>query len=180
MGGNAPLVALSALSTVSEKDEQKGMEQFILGIYVGIRNPRTHDAIEDSEDYAIKALVTVDLALGYLKREAQEFDIQGFVDRLYDPHFVPSPEYAQALVAEVPPPAVDAVFAEGFARQDQGDAQNLKFAFTALYQLMNDEQLGAVTRQIGEILRNERESGRIARLFRLVKPPACQTTLYQT
>ncbi|MFH0811591.1 MAG: TIGR02391 family protein [Pseudomonadota bacterium] len=42
-GGNAPPIKISPMQKVSEIDEQKGFEQLLRGLYVGIRNPRTHE-----------------------------------------------------------------------------------------------------------------------------------------
>ena len=93
LGGAAPLFALSKLQTIAEKDEQKGIEQLIRGIYQGIRNPRSHEEIADSEEYAIKVLTLIDLCLTYLARKIEEFDVQVFVARIYDVHFVENLEY---------------------------------------------------------------------------------------
>lgn len=170
LGGNAPLRALNKMQTVSEKDEQKGIEQFLRGMYIGIRNPRTHETIEDTENFTIKALFTIDLALHYLKRVTHEFDVNAFVNRIYDPHFVPSAEYAQALVAEIPVNQVIPVFVQAFSRREEGDTKLIRHAFNAIYQLMSQEQLKVATQAIGEALRNEIEPARIANLFRLLKP----------
>lgn len=175
LGGTAPIFALNKLQTVSEKDEQKGIEQFIRGIYIGIRNPRTHDAIEDTEDFAVRVLVAVDLSLQYLAREAQVFDVAAFVNRIYEPHFVPNAEYAQALVSEIPNDKVVPVFLAAFSRRTEGDLEKTRHAFTALYQLMNAEQMAEVTHALGDELRGIVDTAKIAEIFRLLKPEAWST-----
>lgn len=170
LGGNVPAFALNKLATVSEKDEQKGIEQLMRGVYVGIRNPRVHEVTEDSEDYAVRALVLIDLCLQYLGREAQGFDVIGFVNRIYEPYFVASHEYAQALVADIPPSHVLPVFNEVFSRRSEGDAGKLSYAFSALYQVMTPDALQGAARAIGEALRGEVDHANIANLFRLLKP----------
>ena len=83
LGGNAPLLRLNKLQTQSEKDEQKGIHQIVMGIYTGIRNPRTHDKIEDSEEYCIRVLILIDTILQYLNREVEAFDVSALVNRIY-------------------------------------------------------------------------------------------------
>ena len=169
LGGSAPLFALSKLQTIAEKDEQKGIEQLIRGIYQGIRNPRSHEEIVDSEEYAIKVLTLIDLCLTYLARKVQEFDVQGFVARIYDVHFVENPEYAQALVAEVPRSEIISVFTNAFRYRANGDLGKVKHAFGALYQLMTHEQMTEAALIVGEDLRNAVDSSEFANIFKLLK-----------
>jgi uncharacterized protein (TIGR02391 family) len=170
LGGNAPAFALNKLATVAEKDEQKGVEQLMRGVYMGIRNPRTHETMEDTEDYALRVLILIDLCLQYLDREAQEFDVAGFVNRIYEPHFVANSEYAQALVADIPPNQVLPVFFDAFERRAEGDTDKTRYAFAALYQIMNSDDLQSAAHAIGVSLRGEAEPTNIASLFRLLKP----------
>lgn len=169
LGGTAPLFALSKLQTIAEKDEQKGIEQLIRGIYQGIRNPRSHEEISDSEQYAIKVLILIDLCLGYLARTTEEFDVQAFVDRIYDVHFVESSEYAQALIAEVPRSWIIPVFTNAFRNRAHGDLRKVKYAFGALYQLMTPEQMSEAASIVGEDLRIAVEPSEFADIFRLFK-----------
>lgn len=170
LGGTAPQFRLNRLQTNSEKDEQKGIEQLLRGIYMGIRNPRTHEVTEDTEDFAIRVLCLVDLGLGYLSRESYEFDVDALVNRLYEPHFVPNPEYAQALVADTPEDMLVAVFRRAFERRDEGKSDSTKYFFFALYQMMSQEQMSEATQIAGEALRTESEGSQIAKIFRILKP----------
>ena len=54
---NKPILALNALSSRSEKDEQLGYMEIYAGCMTGIRNPRAHEhEWEDSESRAIQLL----------------------------------------------------------------------------------------------------------------------------
>lgn len=172
LGGNAPLIPLNKMQTVSEKDEQKGIEQFLRGFYIGIRNPRTHEATEDTEDFCIRALVIIDTALQYVNREVEEFDVAAFIHRIYDPHFVPSEEYAQSLASQIPHSKIIEVFLQAFERRADDKTGNIKYAFEAIYQVMPEEQLHQAIECIGENLRIETEATNIIRLFMLLKPSA--------
>lgn len=48
-GGDDPRIKLNKLQTNSEKDFQKGIQDILRGIYTGIRNPRSHDAMVDDK-----------------------------------------------------------------------------------------------------------------------------------
>lgn len=41
-GGDNPKLQINRLQTESEKNEQKGFQELLRGIYTGIRNPRSH------------------------------------------------------------------------------------------------------------------------------------------
>jgi len=174
LGGAAPKLPINSLQTVSEKDEQKGLEQLLRGYYIAVRNPRTHEITEDTEDFCIRIMVMIDTILQYLNREIEEFDISGFVDRIYDPHFVASEEYAEALISQVPTNKLKDVFLCAFDRRAEGRIKDVKFAFHAIYQLFPEEDLTAAIECMGESLRTTTEPAEIANLFRLLKPNAWQ------
>lgn len=174
LGGAAPKVPLNSLQTTSEKDEQKGIEQLLRGYYMGIRNPRTHENVEDTEEFCIRVMVIIDTMLQYLEREVEEFDVGMFVERIYDPHFVASEEYAEALVAQIPNDKLVRVFISAFDRRNDGDIKDIKYAFRAMYQLMSEDDLPAATEHVGLALRDAVEMSDIADLFRLLKPSAWQ------
>lgn len=175
LGGNAPLLRLNKLQTQSEKDEQKGVHQIVMGFYTGIRNPRTHDKMEDSEEYCIRVLILIDTILQYLNREVEAFDVTALVNRIYEPHFVPSREYAQALVSDVPKEAVFQVFEEAFSRRSEGTISEVKYAFHALVDMMADDEVAVATNMIGGELESATEHGDIANLLRLLKPSVWST-----
>ena len=174
LGGNAPKFPINSLQSISEKDEQKGLEQIIRGFYVGIRNPRTHEITEDSEEYCIRAMVFIDTFLNYLHRETKGFDSEGFVERIYDPHFVASKEYSETLLSQVPENNVIDVFRIAFKRRAEGRIKDIRFAFKAMYQLMPEEDVTSAIEIVGEALRIETETSDIVDLFRLLKPRAWQ------
>ena len=52
LGGDSPKLRLNPLETENDRNEQKGFEQILRGMYVGIRNPRSHETIADSKETA--------------------------------------------------------------------------------------------------------------------------------
>jgi uncharacterized protein (TIGR02391 family) len=170
LGGSAPNLRLNKLQTQSEKDEQQGVLQIVMGYYRGIRNPRHHDHVEDTEDFCIRVLVLIDTLLDYLNRDVQEFDVTAVVNRIYEPHFVPNREYAQALMSEIPEKFALAVFTEAFDRRAEGTIAEIRFAFHALVDMMNEEDATLATNMVGKALGTTEEHADIANLLRLLKP----------
>ncbi|WP_373032393.1 TIGR02391 family protein [Sulfurovum sp.] len=174
LGGHTPKLPLNSLQTVSEKDEQKGIEQLLRGYYIGIRNPRTHEITQDTEEFCIRIMILIDTMLQYINREVEEFDVPDFVNRIYDPHFVASKEYAETLISQVPNDKLIEVFKYAFDRRDDGRIKDIKFAFTAIYQLLPEDDLKSAIECVGESLRVATDNSKIAELFRLLKPSAWQ------
>src|SRR3982751_2148222 len=52
LGGQNPIVKINSLQTESERDEQRGLEFLLRGVYTGIRNPRSHEKWSDSAQIA--------------------------------------------------------------------------------------------------------------------------------
>jgi uncharacterized protein (TIGR02391 family) len=174
LGGAAPKIPINKLQTVSEKDEQKGLEQLLRGYYIGIRNPRTHEATEDTEEFCIKMMVLIETILQFLNREVDEFDVETFVDKIYDPYFVASDEYAQSLVSQVPNDKLVSVFNRAFIRRTEGEISQIKFAFLAIYHILPEVYLSGVIECVGNALRETTEPSEFTNLFALLKPNAWQ------
>ena len=169
LGGSTPLVRINNFATESETNEQKGVEQIIRGMYQGFRNPRAHDPYTDTEDFCIRILIMVDTLTQILRRNVTTFDVGSFVDRVYDPYFVPSEEYADALVEQVPSTRLLDVFSGTLVRRQESEAKKLAFAFRALYRRLSPEELSGAAAAIGDALRSETDESRIAELFRLLR-----------
>ena len=54
---NRPILALNALKSTSEKDEQRGYMEMFAGAMTGIRNPRAHEHLEDDASEALEMIV---------------------------------------------------------------------------------------------------------------------------
>lgn len=102
LGGNNPHLCINKLQTEAEKDEQKGFEQILRGIYQGIRNPRSHSQFSDNQDTADKIILFLDYVLGLINKAKEPFTIEEWMTRVFDPYFVKSDRYAELLVSEVP------------------------------------------------------------------------------
>ena len=69
----SPLIQLTPLGTISEKDEQKGFQFLFAGSVLAIRNPRGHEvAVPDSPDECLDHLSLVSLLLRRLYAAVQK------------------------------------------------------------------------------------------------------------
>jgi uncharacterized protein (TIGR02391 family) len=102
-GGPNPIIKLSALRTESERDAQRGVEFLLRGIYTGIRNPRSHELVEDSADTANALITFINWLLQLIDGSKSPFDPDDIIERVLDEHFVPTEKYASLIAFEVPP-----------------------------------------------------------------------------
>jgi len=49
LGGDAPKLRVNALQSESDRNVQKGLEQLLRGIYLAIRNPRSHEQFNETQ-----------------------------------------------------------------------------------------------------------------------------------
>ncbi|SRR6266540_2221313 len=103
LGGDNPRLRINKFQTESEKNEQKGLEQIMRGIYQGIRNPRSHEQHEDNEENANAIILFINYILGIVSLAKEPFVIEEWSKRVFDPDFVASRRYATLLISEVPP-----------------------------------------------------------------------------
>lgn len=148
LGGAAPKIKLNRLQTESEWSVQKGMEQLLRGLYQGVRNPRSHNKVADSEEDA----QTIILFVGYLLKQIDQakapFSRPDFVRRVFDPDFVPQERYAELLVADVPPRALLDVFLDLYREIENWNLEHMRIFLKAFLVRLNDDE----TQQICAVL----------------------------
>lgn len=83
-GGENPRIKLNNLQTDSEKDVQRGIQEILRGIYTGIRNPRSHDALIDEKETADAIIVFINYLLGMLDKSKLSFEEDEYVKRIFD------------------------------------------------------------------------------------------------
>ena len=102
LGGDDPKLKLNSLQTESDRNMQKGFEQILRGIYLGIRNPRSHEQTTDDKGTADSIICFLGYIVGLLNVSRAAFTMEAFVERVFDSEFVESDRYAELLVAEIP------------------------------------------------------------------------------
>ena len=97
-----PKIKANKLQTQTERDVQKGLMLVLQGMYALIRNPRSHETVDDDQHTADTIVLFIDYLLEYLGRSQQSFTVQWFLDRVTDAYFVQDPEYVTGIVDMIP------------------------------------------------------------------------------
>ena len=137
-GGANPIIKLSALRTESERDEQKGVEFLLRGIYTGIRNPRSHELKEDTADTANATIAFVNWLIRLIEGSKSPFDPDDIIERILDEHFVPTEKYASLIASEVPPRIRLDVLIRLLEKVTFGKARNARVFIGASLPLMDE------------------------------------------
>ncbi|MGA2535650.1 MAG: TIGR02391 family protein [Terracidiphilus sp.] len=139
--GANPIVKVNPLHTPSDQDEQKGVHFLLMGLYSGIRNPRSHGKQSDSAEVANAVIHFVDFLLGLIDKARSPFDSDQTINKVFDPLFGQSEKYADLVVAKVPARKLLDVLIQIFHRRTESPGRNVElFTASALKTLSADEQ----------------------------------------
>jgi len=135
LGGSSPVLRVNKLQTETEKNIQRGLEQMLRGMYQFVRNPRSHEQIEDSKNTADAIILFINHILGILEQSQEPFTIQAFLERVFDEHFVHSSRYAELLVSNIPNGKMIDTLIEIYRRKREGEGRNISLVATEIYKL---------------------------------------------
>lgn len=150
LGGSSPVLRVNKLQTETERNIQRGLEQMLRGMYQFIRNPRSHEQVEDSKNSADAIILFIDYVLGILEQSQEPFTIQSFLERVFDEHFVHSARYAELLVSSIPNGKIVDTLIEIYRRKREGDGTNLSYITKEIFKHVSDEQVGTFLDVVSE------------------------------
>lgn len=108
---NDPKIKINKLQTETEKNEQSGLRDSLLGIFGLIRNTRTHKKHKDTQEDAFTIILHINYLLKFINKAKSSFSIDGFINNVYDEYFEQTEEYAKLLISEIPEKLLeDAIF----------------------------------------------------------------------
>lgn len=170
LGGDDPKLKLNALQTESQRNVQKGYEQILRGIYLGIRNPRSHEQTTDNKETADAIIHFLGYVVGLLNASKEAFTIEGFVERVFDSEFVDSARYAELLVEELPKLRLaDALVAIYRARR-KAELRKLRFLIPKLIGSLSPAQLASYMNVVSEELRTATDDQTIRTSLQMLTP----------
>lgn len=152
-GGDDPRIKLNKLQTDSEKDIQKGIQEILRGIYTGIRNPRSHDAMVDNKLSADAIIVFVNYLLKLIDESKLRFNEADFLDRVFDPYYVKTKEYSTLLVQDIPKRQRANIAIQTILRRDDGNIYSLGSFLEALFDQLETPELSRVYKVISDELK---------------------------
>lgn len=170
LGGTSPRLRINKFDTESQRDEQKGFEQILRGLFQGIRNPRTHDKIDDKKEIADAIIVFVNYCITVIQKAKGPFVIEEWLSRVFDPDFVESERYAQLLAKEVPPKRYNEALIKIYQGKTSGDGNKLRLVFNALIDLVGDDKLDDLIAVVSEELRVTSDEKAIRLAIQILPP----------
>lgn len=140
-GGDEPKLRLNRLQTQSERDEQKGFQSIIAGLYSAIRNPRTHDEdIKDDVNAADPIIYFINHVLNVIDVAKPPFTVEDFLPRIFDEGFVQKRIYVSELVKEIPKNKYFETLIAIYRRKDNKHARAIAFVVQEIIPLLNEAE----------------------------------------
>lgn len=170
LGGERPRLRVNRLQTETERNIQKGIENLTRGLYQAIRNPRSHERIEDSRADADAIILFIDYLVRVLRGAQEPFILDRFLVRCFDEDFVPSERYASLLVAEIPSGKRLDVLIEIFRRSSEVRGAYITLVTGTLLGLLSDDEIQRFAAVASENLVSAQEPDEIKDCLELIPP----------
>ncbi len=170
LGGKSPKLRLTKLQSESDISLQTGAEALLRGLYQAVRNPRSHDRVDDSQKTADSLLVFVDYLLGLIGHAKTAFSLDEAVSRVLEEHFVPSERYASLLAEEIPPRQRLNVALAAFEREGNADQKRLAFFYQAVLEKLPPEERGEFFGALSESLRGSSDDDTLRAVMQILRP----------
>ena len=141
LGGETPRLRVNSLQSESERSVQKGLEQLLRGIYLAIRNPRSHEQFSDQQQDAEAIIHFVDYLLRVIIASKESFTIESFLEAVTDSEFVETERYAEILISEVPANRRGDALIALYETRTSINVHRVRFIVSQLLTLLNEGQL---------------------------------------
>lgn len=170
LGGQSPILRVNKLQTETERNIQKGLGQILRGMYQGVRNPRSHEQIEDTKDTADAIIHFINYLLCILDESQEPFTIPGFLNRVFDKHFVQSARYAELLVSDIPTGKRLDILIEIYRRKREGNGSTLEYVSKELLRQLSEDQTAHFLSIVSEELKITQDDTDIRLTLRILPP----------
>ncbi|MCY1509853.1 hypothetical protein D9M68_442090 [compost metagenome] len=170
LGGDDPKLKLNTLQSESERNEQKGIEQILRGMYLGIRNPRSHEQTTDDKETADAIIHFIGYVVKILNASKEAFTIDGFLARVFDSEYVESVRYAELLVSEVPKLRLADCLIAIYRDRKKTELRKLRYLIPLLIGSLNPAQLASYLSVVSEELRTASDDYSIRTTLQMLTP----------
>jgi uncharacterized protein (TIGR02391 family) len=168
LGGDTPKLKINKLQTESERDEQKGLVQILQGLYTGIRNPRSHEQMEDTINTADPIIFFINYLCRILDSSRALFTTEEFLTRVFDPDFVENERYAELLVDEIPPSKKTDLLIQIYRDRLRGEAKKIMYVSKEIIKRLSDSELEKFLDVVSEELNLATEHTAITTTFQMI------------
>jgi uncharacterized protein (TIGR02391 family) len=141
LGGDAPKLLINGFQSETDRNVQRGIEQVLRGIYLSIRNPRSHEQMTDTQQDADAIIHFIDYILRILTSSKEAFTVESFMASISDIEFVESKRYAELLVAEVPTNRRGDALVALFKSRRTKEIRKLRYVVSTLLAVLSETQL---------------------------------------
>lgn len=167
-GGDEPVLKINKLQTASERDEQKGFQQILMGLYQGIRNPRTHSDKKDNLDSANAIIYFVDFILGALDKAKPPFTLEDFLPRVFDSDFAQREDYADEITRGIPSEKRLETLIQIYRHKIDGDGNKLGYATRKIWGDLSDIEKVQFAAVVSEEFEKESDIRVLVKAFQLL------------
>ena len=123
-----------------------------MGLYKGIRNPRSHEIIKDKREDADAIILFIDYVIRIINKSNPTFTIEDFLVKVFDPDFVEKDEYAIELIKDIPKKKLGEVIIEVYRNRRKGNAEKLKYLVYNLLPLLNSSDFNSLINVVSDEL----------------------------
>lgn len=156
--GTNPKIKINMLQTDSDISAQKGMAEILRGMYLGIRNPRSHDRLNDTKHEADSIIYFINYLTSIIAISRLSFEENAFLERVFDEHYVATQEYSQLLVEDIPIRQRKNIAIKVIMSRTKGNTNNLKYFVSAILRCLDEHEISEVMRVSSEELRSKKGS----------------------
>lgn len=168
LGGNPPKIQVNKLQTETERNIQKGIEETLRGIYRFIRNPRSHEQINDSKEDADSIILFVNYLLSFLGESTYYFTIENFVHMITDDFFVEEFEYVEGLVEKIPVRKRLDTLIEIYRNRTWRYSDNFSLMIPALLELLNEDEIQQFMQVISDEFQSIHDEAEVSLLIKVL------------
>ena len=169
-GSKNPKIKINKLQTDSEKDVQKGVLEILIGMYTGIRNPRSHDRVDDSQGDADSIIYFINYLVLMIEKSKLSFDESSYLERVFDEYYVCSNKYSELLVNDIPNRQRKNIAIKVIIDKKRGDVYKISSFMTALFDKLEEHEIEEVYEIVSEELKLTIEHSDI-KIFLKICPP---------
>jgi uncharacterized protein (TIGR02391 family) len=168
LGGDSPRLRINKLQTETERNIQRGIENIIRGLDWAVRNPRSHEQIEDAKDTADAIIYFINYILSTIAKSEEPFTLTAFLTRVFDPDFVGSDRYAKLLVDEIPDKKLMDTAIEIYRKKEDGSEERLELLFKAFFVRLSETQITQFLTVVSEELKIIQDEKLIRSVLRIL------------
>ena len=170
LGGENPKIRLNALSTQTEKDFQRGFEHILRGLYLAVRNVRSHERTNDERQTADTMLLFIDHVVSVLVASTESFTMSGFMEQITDADFVDTQRYAELLVASIPPLHLGDALWQLYESRRRIPLVNRRHLFRELTEKLSEAQRTILFGRVSNELRSPFDDAGIRTYLQILRP----------